>query len=140
MKYLKLLILLSITIVINVGCVAAWKQNHAGIQMAADGQYNIIYTFYAPKDELMKATIQALDARHWTVSDIKEDSLNAYVSKRNVFSAIAKIKFSDNRIEIDTNGSIFKEQPCVPVRQLRYLKKTITAALNNENLEEVEED
>lgn len=82
----------------------------------------------APKDKLHAATLNSLQERGWKIISAGNPISASYV--KGYQRAFLKIEVSDNKLLIDTKGSLWKNEPYVPLNYIKYLEKALQEISN----------
>lgn len=96
-------------------------------ELAEAGEYEITLNYIASKDELYKATVNALTLRKWSLAR-KGDSIVARIDHGGV-SGRLYITFETDTIYINARGSNIDGEPIVPIRLIHNLNNTIKKQL-----------
>mgnify|MGYP000044933852 CR=1 FL=1 len=132
MKTIQLQLLIILTI-ICAGC--AWRQNHQGIKLAAEGITTSTMYFNANKDVLKHILLESLTNRGYIIDKIDGYNISASTTSGAVAQQIVakyNITVDNEKIYIDTKGSSFKGTPFLPIRFLKILRKDIKVSLGEE--------
>lgn len=126
MKTILRLALACLTAAILFGCASTNTEKSIG--MAKTGNTKLSEYFGgAPKDKLHAATLNALQERGWKIISAGNPIAASYT--KGYQRAFLKIEVSDNKLLIDTKGSLWKNEPYVPLNYIKYLKKSIVRNL-----------
>lgn len=126
MKTILRLALACLTAAALCGCASTHTEN--SIRMAKTGNTKLSEHFGgAPKDKLHAATLNALQERGWKIISAGNPIAASYT--KGYQRAFLKIEVSNNKLMIDTKGSLWKNEPYVPLNYIKYLKKSIVRNL-----------
>lgn len=126
MKTILRLALACLTAALLFGCASTNTEKSIG--MAKTGNTKLSEYFGgAPKDKLHAATLNSLQERGWKIISAGNPISASYT--KGYQRAFLKIEVSDNTLLIDTKGSLWKNEPYVPLNYIKYLKKSIVRNL-----------
>ena len=126
MKTILRLALACLTAALLFGCASTNTEKSIG--MAKTGNTKLSEYFGgAPKDKLHAATLNSLQERGWKIISAGNPISASYT--KGYQRAFLKIEVSVNTLLIDTKGSLWKNEPYVPLNYIKYLKKSIVRNL-----------
>ena len=96
-------------------------------ELGKAGEFDMTLNYIASKEELRKATINALTLRKWSLA--RQD--NAVIAKidHGGVSGRLYITFETDTIHINSRGSNINGTPIVPIRLINNLNNTIKRQL-----------
>ena len=126
MKTILRLALACFTAAILFGCDSTNTDKSIGMVKTGNTKLSE-YFGGAPKDKLHATTLNALQERGWKIISAGNPIAARYT--KGYQRAFLKIEVSDNKLLIDTKGSLWKNEPYVPLNYIKYLKKSIVRNL-----------
>ena len=124
MKIFKLIFTLLCTVFL-IACNT--NTTRRSYELAEAGEYEMTLNYIASKDELYKATVNALTLRKWSLAR-KGDGIVARIDHGGV-SGRLYITFATDTIYINARGSNINGDPIVPIRMIHNLNNTIKKQL-----------
>lgn len=126
MKTILRLALACLTAAILFGCASTNTDKSIGMVKTGNTKLSE-YFGGAPKDKLHATTLNALQERGWKIISAGNPIAASYT--KGYQRAFLKIEVSDNKLLIDTKGSLWENEPYVPLNYIKYLKKSIVRNL-----------